>query len=61
MKILYIDIDIKYHAPTRNLIPLLLKKIAEVDFYGLGYQSQEVLDRGIESFIKKNNKYDFIM
>ncbi|MCT7510735.1 glycosyltransferase [Aliarcobacter cryaerophilus] len=61
MKILYIDIDIKYHAPTRNLIPLLLKKIADVDFYGLGYQSQELLDKGVESFIKENNKYDFII
>ncbi len=61
MNLLYIDIDIKYHAPTRNLIPLLLKKVGNVDFFGLGYLSEEIINEGIFKFIEKNGPYDFII
>lgn len=61
-KILYIDLNIYYVNPTRNLIPLLLKLIGDTDIYGLGYLSDNTIKQGIDIFIKKKKKnYDFII
>ena len=61
MKILYLDLNIKYHNPTRNLIPLLLKSIAdELDIFGPGYVHENILYRGIDEFVEQNGPYDFV-
>jgi len=61
MKILYLDINIQYHNPTRNNIVLLLKNISDLYIYGLGYQSESVLNQGVEEFYKDNAPFDFII
>ena len=61
MKILYLDINIQYHNPTRNNIPLLLRKIANLDIYGAGYQSKKILEDGIKKFYEKNGPYDLVV
>ena len=45
MKILYLDINAIYHNPTRNNIPFLLKEISELYIYGLGYTSNDLLEK----------------
>lgn len=60
MKILYLDLNLKYHNPTRNLIPSLLNLNNEVHIYGPGYVSDKVLEQGIEVYYQENGPFDFI-
>jgi len=61
MKILYLDLNIQYHNPTRNNIVLLLKSIGELYCYGLGYQSNSILEDGVDKFYETNGPFDFII
>lgn len=61
-KILYLDLNIRYHNPTRSLLPNLLKNVfTNVDIYGPGYSSQEDLESGVGEFCSKNGPYDFVI
>ncbi|MGE3921141.1 MAG: glycosyltransferase [Gammaproteobacteria bacterium] len=60
MRILYLDLNIRYHNNTRNLIPSLLNIYNEVDIYGPGYSSNDELEKGVEAFYEKNGPYDFV-
>jgi hypothetical protein len=60
-KVLYLDINAKYIAPTRNLLPILLKKIFDVTFFGPGYVSDKTILLGVEKFIEKEQNFDFII
>lgn len=61
MKILYLDFNIIYHNPTRNNIIPLLKNIGELYVYGPGYQSDEILNNGVEKFYFENGPFDFVI
>lgn len=61
MKVLYLDINLDYMAPTRNLIPVLLKHEFDVVFYGPGYVDAITLSGGIERFVDANGPFDFVM
>lgn len=61
MKILYLDLNVVYHNFTRNNIPLLLKTIANTDYYGHGYQPNDLLKDGVEKFYYRNDPYDFVI
>jgi hypothetical protein len=60
VNILYIDLCLEYANPTRNNIVTLLSKIGNLTLYGPGYQSADVLKRGIEDFYSQD-KYDFVV
>lgn len=60
MKILYLDINAIYINPTRNNIPFLLKEISELYIYGLGYTSNDLLEKGLKYFYELNGPFDFI-
>ena len=61
LRVLYLDLYLDYIAPTRNLLPFLLKKVFDVTFYGPGYVSDELLELGVEKFIENKGKFDFII
>lgn len=60
MKTLFIGFNARYINPTNSLLPSMLAMIADVDFYGPGFCSDEVLSQGLESFAEKNGPYDFV-
>tara|TARA_R110002033_G_scaffold92356_2_gene141801 strand:+ start:4460 stop:5602 length:1143 start_codon:yes stop_codon:yes gene_type:complete len=62
MKILCLTTNRIYTNNTQQLFPLTILSIAEVTFYGPGYVSDSILDKGVEEFIKEcNEDFDFIL
>jgi hypothetical protein len=61
MRILYLDHNLQYINPTRNNIPLLLKKIGELYMYGQGYQSDTILSQGVDKFYDANGPFDIVV
>lgn len=62
MNALYIDFNIRYVNPTRNLLVELNKSIFDkVSIYGPGYTNEEDLKSGILNFIKKKGPFDYIV
>lgn len=62
MRALYLDINIKYASPTRNIIVTLLKHVFDdLDIYGPGYQEKTILNEGIKKFVSTKEKYDFVI
>lgn len=60
-RILYLDLDVRYMAPTRNFIPLMLKQGFDLTLYGPGYVNDDMLARGVERFFEETGPYDFVM
>lgn len=46
--------------PTRNLIPSLLNQHYDPHFYGPGYQSKRILDKGVKSYIDDHGPFELI-
>jgi len=61
IKILFIDLNIQYIGPTRNLVPSMLNNKFNVTIFGPGFTSEIVLKDGLDSFYKKNGPFDFIL
>jgi len=61
MKLLFLDVDMRYMNPTRGLVPAVLKECADTVFYGPGYQPLDVLRRGVEAFIDHEGPFDFVV
>ena len=61
IKILFLDINIHYIAPTRSLVPSMLKHKLDVTIYGPGYTSEKTLKDGLDAFYNKNGPFDFIL
>ncbi len=40
---------------------LSFMEVSEIDFYGPGYTPESILEKGIEVYLKKNNRYDAII
>lgn len=60
-KVLYLDVNRLYHNPNNANFLKVLDESSELIKFGPGYSNQEILDEGIESFINKNNGFDFIV
>lgn len=61
IKILYLGTNRIYINNTQQLFPLGLASISEITFYGPGYVSDLVLDKGVEEFIKTRDfTFDFV-
>lgn len=60
MKILFVDLLLKYVNPTRNLLPALFLE-EEVVFFGPGYVSSDVLREGLASFIRLHGPFDVLI
>lgn len=60
MRILFVDLLLKYVNPTRNLLPRLFLE-EEVAFFGPGYVSSEVLREGLASFIRLHGPFDVLI
>lgn len=61
INILFIDLNIQYIGPTRNLVPSMLNNKFNVTIFGPGFTSEIVLKDGLDSFYKKNGPFDFIL
>jgi hypothetical protein len=61
VKLLFLDINLRYINPTRALIPGMLRECADTSFYGPGYQRVEVLERGLQAFYDANGPFDFVI
>jgi len=61
MKILFLDVNIHYIAPTRNLVPSMLKNKFNVTIFGPGYTSEKILKDGLDQFYNKKGPFDFIL
>jgi hypothetical protein len=62
MNILYLATNRIYTNNTQQLFPLAIASVAKVVFYGPGFNSEEILERGLNEFISKSSdKFDFIM
>ena len=61
IKILFIDLNIQYFGPTRNLVPAMLNNKFDVTFFGPGFTPDTVLKDGLDSFYEKNGPFDFIL
>ena len=60
-KILFVDFDLKYINPTRNLLPEIISNVGYTTIYGPGYTSREILDKGLPRFIDKTGPYDVLV
>ena len=60
MKVLFVDLLLKYINPTRSLIPQLFSTM-ETRFFGPGYVSSDCLSAGLASFIEKNGPFDVVV
>lgn len=61
IKILFIDLNVHYFEPTRNLVPSMLKHKFDVTFYGPGYTCEKILKDGLDDFYNKMGPFDFIL
>ena len=61
MKVLVLDALVFYMNPTRNLTPVLLSKLGDTTFFGPGYSSSDVLEKGLAYFLEKTGPYDLIV
>jgi hypothetical protein len=60
MRVLFVDLTLKYVNPTRVLYPRLLAEVDAV-FFGPGYVSSGCLALGVESFVRKHGKFDVVL
>lgn len=60
MKILYVDVNGLYINPTNEQLKYTIMFNNDVQFYGPGYSSHEVLKQGIINFIN-NNSFDLVL
>jgi hypothetical protein len=61
VKLLFLDINLRYMNPTRGLVPAVLRECAETVCYGPGYQPRHVLDKGLQAFYDLNGPFDFVI
>lgn len=59
MRILIVDCNLRYMNPMRNLLPYYMSQAGDdVVFYGPGYSSGEVLEKGLERFVNSQEPFD---
>jgi hypothetical protein len=58
-RLLFVAADLYYTNPTGYLIPAVLDRVGDVVFFGPGFVSTAVLDRGLKRFVDANGPFDF--
>jgi hypothetical protein len=58
VKILVLDCNVRYISPNRNTLSVLFSCLGDVEFFGPGYVSCEVLREGLEKFKQVNGPFD---
>lgn len=61
MRILIVHFNIHYMNPTAELWPLMFKAIGETEFYGPGFQPDEVLEEGLARYLERRGSFDCIV
>ena len=61
MRLLFLDMNVRYMNPTRGLVPAMLRECAETVCYGPGYQPPGVLARGVQAFYDSHGPFDFVV
>lgn len=57
-RLLYIDANVSFINPTRNLLPVAIMSAADVTFFGPGHVSSDILARGLPAFIDAHGPFD---
>ena len=60
-RVLYLDVNFRFIDPTRQTMPLVYAHAADVTFYGPGYVSEAVLERGVEAFVGEHGPFDVVV
>lgn len=58
MRILLVDVNVRYLNDTRNLYPRVLESIGDVSFFGPGYVSPDTLTKGLLAFALEHGPFD---
>ena len=61
MRVLVVDINFDYKNPIYRQFYNSFCYCMEVDYFGPGYVTREVLEQGIYNFLEKHDKYDAIL
>ena len=61
IKVIFLDYDVRYINPTRNLLPELLQQACEVYPFGPGYTTEDDLAKGVEAFIDRLGGVDLVV
>ena len=61
MRLLVVDVNFDYKNPMYRQFYNHLAYCIDVDFYGPGYVSRELLERGIQCFIENRDGYDAVL
>lgn len=61
MRVLFLDANLLYVNPTRNLLPSLLRRLGDLTFFGPGYTGEDVLRLGLKHFVKRNGPFDVVV
>ncbi len=59
-RILFVGINYRYINPTNPQLPAVLSRVFTAHFYGPGFVTAEVLERGIERFVESLGGVDLI-
>jgi hypothetical protein len=61
MRILLLDVHLRYMNPTPHLIPRIVAQAGETMLFGPGYVSSETLARGVEAFADRHGPFDVVI
>jgi hypothetical protein len=53
-RILFVDMNVRFASPTRELLPAALFRIGTVDAFGPGYVDEEMLRRGLHAYLDRH-------
>lgn len=60
-KVLFLSTNRIYFNNTLQLFPLAIARFSEVEFYGPGFQSNDILNEGIDYFVNKKGPFDLLI
>lgn len=58
LRILVVDVAIDSMNPIRRLLPRLFSLVGNTHFFGPGYVSHDVLQKGLDAFMQNNGPFD---
>lgn len=61
MRVLIVDVNFEYKNPIYRQFYTSLFQYMNIDFFGPGYVSRECLEKGLDRYLSKHEKYDAIM
>ena len=61
LRVLLLDFNVRYTNPTRSFLPRLLRLAFDLTAFGPGHVSPEVLEKGVEAFVEKQQPFDLVI